>query len=117
MGFVAMISGILSWWINYNFSHAAPFLIKLYLSIITLVLGIIGIAIHAINPQVAYQGSFESILYHFTVLITVPTVIIMAYYGGWIVWVNKRKKVEEKIHKEDIFQDKSNKIDKTRISA
>lgn len=108
MGALAMVTGIISWWLNYNFSHAKAFLIKLYLAITTLVLGIIGVAIHAINPNVAYELSFEGILYHFTILITVPTVIIMAYYGGKIAWGNKQRAIKESDEKpqEDKPQEK-----------
>ena len=46
MGFVAMIPGVLSWWINYNLSTQRPFVVKLIVATITLILGVIAIEIY-----------------------------------------------------------------------
>ena len=86
MGFVAMIPGILSWWINYNFSMRRAFIVKLIVSIITLLLGIVAIAIYYENPHAVYEYSLEGILYHTIVLVTGFNVIILGYYGGKITW-------------------------------
>lgn len=97
MGFVAMVPGILSWWINYGFSKARPFMVKLYVSLLTLLLGVIGVGIRIANSNVAFESSFESMLYHFSILVTVPTIVILAYYGGKISWPDRNKRKEENV--------------------
>lgn len=86
MGGVAMVFGILSWWLNYNFSKASYFTIKLYVSILTLILGIIGIGIYTLDTQALYSFSVTGILYHLFVFATAVTVIVLGYYGGKITW-------------------------------
>ncbi|MFP4331912.1 MAG: 2-oxoacid:acceptor oxidoreductase subunit alpha [Campylobacterales bacterium] len=106
MGLVAMVPGILSWWVNYGFSKARPFVIKLYVSIATLIIGIIGIALRTQNPDVAYGGGLDSFIYHLSVLITVPAVAILAYYGGKITWPEGAKpKVSSKDDKKHPKED------------
>ncbi|MFA5428853.1 MAG: 2-oxoacid:acceptor oxidoreductase subunit alpha [Sulfurimonas sp.] len=86
MGFVAMVPGILSWWINYNLSMNRAFVIKLIVSSITLLLGVVAIYIYYENPHVVYEDSFQGMLYHAIVLVTGLNVIILGYYGGKITW-------------------------------
>lgn len=89
MGGLAMIPGILSWWINYDLAYTYIFVIKLSLAIITLLLGIVGIIIYFDNPDVVYLTILPSILYHGIILFTAATVIILTYYGGKITWRDK----------------------------
>ncbi len=89
MGFLAMLSGILSWWINYQLSFTHIFVIKLSLSFITLLLGIVGISIYLDNPDVVYLTNLLSILYHGIIFLTGITVIILAYNGGKLTWPDK----------------------------
>lgn len=86
MGFVAMIPGILSWWINYNFYMGRAFVVKLTVSIITLLLGVVAIAIYNANPNAIYEYSSGGIIYHAIVLVTGINVMILGYYGGKITW-------------------------------
>ena len=86
MGLVAMVPGILSWWINYNLSMQRVFVVKLIVASITLLLGVVAIYIYYENPHVAYEHSFQGILYHAIVLVTGLNVIILGYYGGKITW-------------------------------
>jgi len=65
------------------------FIIKLSLSIITLILGIIGIAIYLHNPSVVYLSTLPSIVYHGIIFITGITVIILAHHGGKLTWPDK----------------------------
>ena len=89
MGGLAMIPGILSWWINYKLAFTHIFVIKLALAVITLLLGIVGIIIYFDNPDVVYTQSLPSIVYHAIILLTTVTVIIVAYYGAKITWPDK----------------------------
>lgn len=98
MGFVAMIPGILSWWVNYDFSKAQPFLIKLYLSTLVLLLGIVNIILYLNDPMIVYHDSLSGITYHTIVLLTGLSVIVLGYYGGKISWGESfmRTETEEK---------------------
>ncbi len=89
MGVFTMISGLLSWYINYQLAFTHIFVMKLSFSIITLLLGIVGIIIYLDNPEVVYLTNLPSILYHGIVLLTGITVIVLAYYGGKITWPDK----------------------------
>lgn len=89
MGVLAMFSGILSWWINYNLAFTHIFIMKLSLSIVTLLLGIVGIGIYLSNPAVVYLSSLSSILYHGIIFFTGLAVILLAYYGGKLTWPDK----------------------------
>lgn len=86
MGGVAMIPGLLSWGINYGFSKARAFMVKLYVSILTVVLGTIVIIMRLESPDLAYGDGAASYVYHGTVFGTVACVIILGYYGGKISW-------------------------------
>lgn len=96
MGFAAMIPGILSWWVNYNFSMHRAFVVKLIVSVITLLLGVVAIGIYYENPHAVYENSLEGIIYHAIVLITGLNVIVLGYYGGKITWgYGKHKTLNE----------------------
>lgn len=86
LGLVAMTAGVLSWWVNYNFSMIKALVIKLYTAVFTLITGSIGIWLHIVDPMIAYSSSAEAIFYHFSILITVPSVIVLGYYGGKLTW-------------------------------
>ena len=88
MGFVAMIPGLLSWWINYNLSTQRAFMVKIVVALITLILGIIAIEIYLEDPNVIFSYNMQSIVYHAIVLLTGLNVIILGYYGGKISWGN-----------------------------
>lgn len=103
MGFVAMIPGMLSWWVNYNFSMNRAFVIKLIVSTITLLLGVVAIGIYYENPQAVYEYSFEGVLYHAIVLVTGLNVIILGYYGGKITWGYGRYQTLEQESSEALF--------------
>lgn len=86
MGLIAMVPGILSWWVNYNFSRHSAFIIKLVVSVVTLLLGVVAIGIYIENPHVAFESSVETLIYHGIVLLTGVNVIVLGYYGGKISW-------------------------------
>jgi len=86
MGVFTMLSGILSWWINYQLALTQILLKKLIFSVITLILGIIGIMIYLNDPGVVYLTTMPAIFYHGTILLTGMTVILLGYYGGKLTW-------------------------------
>ncbi|MDA3907969.1 MAG: 2-oxoacid:acceptor oxidoreductase subunit alpha [Sulfurimonas sp.] len=105
-GLLAMVPGMLSWWINYGLSKSKPFVIKIIVSTLTLLLGVVGILIYVQNPSVVYESSFLGITYHFIILITGVNVIILGYYGGKITWGDRSDgeevKTENKAEIKDI---------------
>ncbi len=86
MGFVAMIPGMFSWWINYDLAMSRPFVVKLIVATLTLLLGVVGIVFYLENPSIVYEPVFEGIAYHVIILFTGVTVIVLGYYGGKITW-------------------------------
>ncbi|NOR55842.1 MAG: hypothetical protein GQ531_06510 [Sulfurovum sp.] len=88
-GFFAMIPGIFSWWINYKLSWTRIFIVKLLLSVLNLLLGLVAIEIYWQNPEVVFTLSLQSVLYHSIVLITMVFVTIVAYYGAKLTWSKK----------------------------
>jgi len=89
-GALAMIPGIFSWWINYKLSFIYIFVIKLILSVITLLLGIVAIFIYIDDPDIIYTQDLPSIMYHGIILLTSLTVIVVAYYGAKLTWSKMR---------------------------
>jgi predicted heme/steroid binding protein/uncharacterized membrane protein len=85
-GFFALIFGVLSWWINYEFAKTKPFIIKLVGAFFTLIIGFVPIAQKLINPKVAFSGGLGGVVYHSVIFITVLSVTIVGYYGGKITW-------------------------------
>lgn len=90
MGFLALITGIFSWWINYNFSTSRAFVIKLIGALFTLIIGLIPIFQKLQNPNVAYSTQIDGITYHAVIFITVISITIVGYYGGKITWRAKK---------------------------
>ena len=91
-GFFAMIPGIFSWWVNYKMSWTRIFIVKLVLSVLNVLLGIVAINIYLQNPQVVFDLSLESIIYHSIVLITMVFVAIVGHYGAKLTWSKKNPK-------------------------
>lgn len=89
MGVFAMLSGLLSWYINYQLALTDIFITKISLSIITLILGMIAILIYLNDPQVVYLNTLPSILYHSIIFVTGITVIVLAHNGGKLTWPDK----------------------------
>ena len=89
MGALAIIPGILSWWVNYNLAFTKIFIIKLSISILTLLLGVVGIMIYLKNPDIVYTTTMPSILYHGIILFIGFAVIVLGYYGGKITWLDE----------------------------
>jgi predicted heme/steroid binding protein/uncharacterized membrane protein len=90
-GVFAMASGIFSWWVNYNCSRIKPLLIKLYAATFSLVAGIAGIWIYFADATLVYEMSAAFVVYHLSVFLTVPAMVVLGYYGGQLTWSKKIK--------------------------
>lgn len=86
MGFFALITGVFSWWINYDFSTSKPFVIKLIGALFTLIIGLIPLSQKLLNPDVPFSTGADGITYHAIIFITVISITIVGYYGGKITW-------------------------------
>jgi len=89
-GAIAMVPGIFSWWLNYKLAFTYIFIVKLTLSIVTLLLGFIAIFIYLNDPEVVYTLSLSSVVYHGIVFFTMITVAIVSYYGAKLTWPKRR---------------------------
>ena len=85
-GAAAMVPGVMSWWVNYAFVLTRPFVVKVLLSLISLLLGIAALTIRFADPDVAFSDDWYGIFYHGTVLLTGMLVIVIGYYGGKLTW-------------------------------
>ncbi|MDP2850404.1 MAG: cytochrome b5 domain-containing protein [Sulfuricurvum sp.] len=90
MGLLALLTGVFSWWINYDFSTSKPFIIKLIGALFTLIIGFIPLVQKLRNPDVAFSTGADGITYHAVIFITVISITIVGYYGGKITWGAKK---------------------------
>lgn len=98
LGIVAILAGILSWWINYGMVRSKILMAKLYLSLATTLLGFAGIWLRIGIPKVAYENSFAGILYHGTIWLTVVMILLLGYLGGKISWGSRLKTTDRTDH-------------------
>lgn len=84
--FPATFSGIFSWWINYQRLLTRTFKIKLYLSIVLLIVASVGLIIRIIVPDISFISGSGFYIYNALLFISVPIVFIIGYYGGKITW-------------------------------
>lgn len=81
-----IISGIISWWINYEMALTSIFRYKLFASGILLILCTIAVILRLIYPNIATQEGLLTYIYYLSVFISVPTMSVAAYNGGKITW-------------------------------
>jgi len=86
MGFFALVTGVFSWWINYDFSTSKPFVIKLIGALFTLIVGMIPLIQKLLNPDVPFSIGLDGVTYHAIIFLTVISITIVGYYGGKITW-------------------------------
>jgi uncharacterized membrane protein len=90
MGLLALLTGVFSWWINYDFSTSRAFVIKLIGALFTLIIGFVPLVQKLQNPDVAFSTGADGIIYHAVIFITVISITIVGYYGGKITWGAKK---------------------------
>lgn len=90
MGFFALITGVFSWWVNYNLALSKAFVIKLIGALFTFFVGLIPIVQKLLNTDVAYSCGMDGVVYHSIIFITVISVTVVGYYGGKITWRGKK---------------------------
>jgi len=77
-----ILSGILSWWLNYDFAITKIFMYKLWFSIILLTMGTVELFIRFHNPEI----SAGNILYNFMIFANIPVLAVIGFNGGKLSW-------------------------------
>lgn len=84
--FPVVASGLFSWWLNYQLTPTKIFKRKLIFSIILLITGVVVVVIRFCMPNISYQADILSFFYNALVFLSVPLILVIAYYGGKITW-------------------------------
>jgi predicted heme/steroid binding protein/uncharacterized membrane protein len=85
--FPAVVSGILSWWINYGMIFTRIFKNKLIGSLCVLCMGTLAVTMKFfILPDIFLRSEFLSYLYNGLLFMNVPVIFFVAYNGGKITW-------------------------------
>ncbi|PLX71458.1 MAG: cytochrome b5 [Denitrovibrio sp.] len=77
-----ILSGILSWWLNYDFAVTKIFMYKLSFSIILLIMGIIELVMRFSNPEI----SATSFQYNLLIFANIPVLAVVGFNGGKLSW-------------------------------
>jgi hypothetical protein len=79
---VSFYSGIREWKTKYKGAKAPVFQKKIRLSILLLVLCVIAVAIRIATPGVMQAGGVLAWLYVASLLVMLPTVVLLGHHGG-----------------------------------
>ncbi|MBZ4644172.1 MAG: hypothetical protein JG767_1781 [Deferribacteraceae bacterium] len=85
--FPAILSGILSWWLNYEMTMTKIFRNKLLFSAILSVFCIFISLLRLFNPEIVTNESLFAI-YCLVYFLSIPVLTLIAYNGGKITWPN-----------------------------
>lgn len=84
--FPAIVSGIFSWWVNYDFTLTTIFRNKLIFSMILLLSAIFLVVTRILIPDISYRADSLSYVYNALVFMNIPVTLIIGYNGGKITW-------------------------------
>ncbi len=84
--FPAIISGISSWWLNYDSTLTPIFRNKLRYSAILLFMTCFVVIIRLFIGDISFRDDILSLTYNIIIFINVPVVFILGFYGGKITW-------------------------------
>ncbi len=82
----SILSGFLSWWINYDMTVTTIFKNKIIFSIILLFMGIAEITLRSLSPGISPGESPVTLLYNILIYANVPVTGLIAYNGGKITF-------------------------------
>lgn len=74
-----IVSGFVSWWVNYNMTRNKIFLMKISFSFVLL-------AMCASEVVVAYKGYDDSMFYNVMIFLNVPVLGVIGFNGGKLSW-------------------------------
>ncbi len=86
LAYPATASGIYSWWINYQSLLTRTFKIKLYMSILLLILTSASLLFRILVPDISFTAGAGFYIYNAMLFLGFPVVTIVGYYGGKITW-------------------------------
>jgi uncharacterized membrane protein len=81
-----VVTGMLSWWINYENELSSVFKNKLVFSAILVFVTVFAVTTRFFIPEISFRDDLLFYLYNASVLLNVPVVLIIAYNGGRVVW-------------------------------
>jgi len=82
----AVISGIFSWWVNYDSTLTSIFKNKLRYSAILLCMTFFVVIIRFLISDISFRDDILSLTYNIVIFFNVPVVFILGFYGGKITW-------------------------------
>lgn len=81
-----IISGFVSWWVNYALTMNKIFMIKISCSVVLLCLCVIELVMRSVSPELAYGVSNLGKLYNVLLFINVPVLATIGFNGGKLSW-------------------------------
>lgn len=81
---VAMATGFLSWWLNYNATLTSIFTKKIFGSLVLLLVAMICLGLRLMDPGIIHGTGAASLIYHALVISVWPIVAFIGYQGGKI---------------------------------
>jgi len=79
---IVMVTGLLSWWVNYLGKPVKPIVVKITLSTVLFVLSIIVFTWRMAVPDILEAGRSGSVLYFLIILSFIPLVSVIGWYGA-----------------------------------
>ncbi|KAA0258835.1 cytochrome b5 [Deferribacter autotrophicus] len=84
--FPAVLSGILSWWLNYEATFTKIFKYKIVFSILLSLISFLTLIIRSSHPDLSSTSGIIFYIYFFLYTLIIPTLTFIAYNGGKITW-------------------------------
>jgi predicted heme/steroid binding protein/uncharacterized membrane protein len=82
----SILSGLLSWWLNYDMTATAIFKNKIFFSFILLLMGTAEVIMRSLYTEISPGDNYVSLLYNFLLYANVPVTGFIAYNGGKITF-------------------------------
>lgn len=81
-----VVSGVVSWWVNYELAVTKIFMLKLSFSVILFAMGLVELLIRFSVPDVAYGTGALGIFFNFMIFANIPVLGVIGYNGGKLSW-------------------------------
>jgi predicted heme/steroid binding protein/uncharacterized membrane protein len=85
--FPAVLSGFISWWLNYDMTTTKIFKNKIIFSIVLMILTVAACIMRLISSGLVLNGTYL-LVYATFYFISIPVLTFIAYNGGKITWPN-----------------------------
>jgi predicted heme/steroid binding protein/uncharacterized membrane protein len=87
----AILTGFLTWWLNYQAKPMRPVRIKILFSIILMAVATVAFILRALFPGVFISLTKEGILYFLLILSLIPIVSVVGWYGATLTFPLERE--------------------------